>query len=90
VVVRTVLLINLGLRLERQETLHVGPRKRQRWLRNSTRAFDKYAPDPKEATKADRKVDEKLKAGIISGPFPASDPPSATQPSPSKYDEGKE
>jgi len=36
--------------------------------------FDKYAPDPKEAMKADRKVDEKLKAGIVGGSFPASDP----------------
>ena len=52
--------------------------------------FDKYAPDPKEAMKADRKVDEKLKAGIVGGSFPASDSLSATQPSPSKYDEGKE
>jgi hypothetical protein len=39
--------------------------------------------------KADRKVDENLKAGIVGGSFPASDPLSATQPSPSKYDEGK-
>ena len=33
---------------------------------------------------------EKLKAGIVGGSFPASDPLSATQPSPSKYDEGRE
>jgi hypothetical protein len=43
--------------------------------------LDKHAADPKAAVKADR---------IVGGSFPASDPPSATQPSPSKYDEGKE
>jgi hypothetical protein len=52
--------------------------------------FDKYAADPKEAIKVDRIVDEQLQAGIVSGPFPASDPLSTSQPSPSKYDEGKE
>jgi hypothetical protein len=52
--------------------------------------FDKYAADPKEAIKVDRIVDDKLKAGIVGGSFPASDALSATQPSPSKYDEGKE
>jgi hypothetical protein len=31
--------------------------------------FDKYAPDPKEAMKADNNVDEKLKAGIVGGSF---------------------
>jgi hypothetical protein len=50
--------------------------------------FDKHAADPKEATKTDLLVDEQLEAGIVGGSFPASDPPSATQPSPSKYDEG--
>ncbi|MGZ4926637.1 MAG: hypothetical protein ACXV4B_09350 [Halobacteriota archaeon] len=35
--------------------------------------FDKYAPDPKEAVKADRNVDEQLRAGIVGGSFPASD-----------------
>lgn len=48
--------------------------------------FDKYAVDPKEAVKVDRIVDDKLKADIVGGSFPASDPLSATQPSPSKYD----
>jgi hypothetical protein len=48
--------------------------------------FDKHAPDPKEAVKADLIVDEELDSGIVGGSFPASDPPSATQPSPSKYD----
>jgi hypothetical protein len=52
--------------------------------------LDKHAADPKAAMKVDRKVDEQLKAGIVGGSFPASDPPSATQPSPSNYDEGKE
>jgi hypothetical protein len=52
--------------------------------------FDKYAADAKETIKVDRIVDENLKAGIVGGSFPASDPLSATQPSPSKYDEGKE
>ena len=50
--------------------------------------FDKHAADPKEALKADFIVDEQLEAGILRGSFPASDPSSATQPPPSKYDEG--
>jgi hypothetical protein len=53
-------------------------------------AFDKHAAEPKEAMKTDLVVDEQLEAGIVGGSFPASDPPSATQPSPSKYDEGTE
>lgn len=52
--------------------------------------FDKHAEDPKEAMKVDLIVDRELEAGIAGGSFPASDPPSAAQPSPSKYDEGKE
>jgi hypothetical protein len=52
--------------------------------------FDKHAADPKEALKADLIVDEQLQAGVVGGSFPASDPPSATQPSPSKYDGGTE
>lgn len=46
---------------------------------------DKYADDPKAAAKADREMHEKLKSGLV-GTFPASDPPSITQPAPSKYD----
>ena len=46
---------------------------------------DKYAADPQEAAKADRAMHEKLKSGLV-GSFPASDPPSITQPSPSKHD----
>jgi hypothetical protein len=52
--------------------------------------FDKHAADPKEALKADLIVDEQLQAGVVGGSFPASDPPSATQASPSKYDGGTE
>jgi hypothetical protein len=52
--------------------------------------FDKHAADPKEAVEADLTVDKQLEAGITGGSFPASDPPSAAQPSPSKYDEGTE
>lgn len=47
--------------------------------------FDKHAADPDEAANADREMHEKLKAGLV-GSFPASDPPSITQPSPSKHD----
>jgi len=52
--------------------------------------FDKHAADPKKAVKADLITDRLLDAGIVGGSFPASDPPSATQPSPSKDDEGAE
>jgi hypothetical protein len=52
--------------------------------------FDKHAADPKEALKVDFIVDDELDAGIVGGSFPASDPPSASQPSPSKYDERTE
>jgi hypothetical protein len=52
--------------------------------------FDKYAADPKKAIEIDRIVDQQLQAGIVGGSFPASDPISATQPSPSIYDEGNE
>jgi hypothetical protein len=52
--------------------------------------FDQHAEDPKHAIKLDRIVDGQLQTGIVGGSFPASDPPSATQPSPSKYDEGNE
>ena len=52
--------------------------------------FDKHAANPKEAIKVDLVIDEQLKDGIVGGSFPASDPLSATQPSPSKYDQGNE
>src|SRR5450631_145312 len=48
--------------------------------------FDKHAENPKEATKFDLIIDEQLRDGIVGGSFPASDPISATQPSPSRYD----
>jgi hypothetical protein len=49
--------------------------------------FDKYSEPAPRAIKADREMDAKLKARLIGGSFPASDPSSAVQPSPSKYDE---
>jgi hypothetical protein len=48
-------------------------------------AHDKHAEDPREARKADRKIHEKLEAGLVDT-FPASDPVSAAQPAPSKAD----
>ena len=49
-------------------------------------AHDRHAADPREAALADRDIHAKLEAGLV-GSFPASDPVSATQPSPSKHDE---
>jgi len=46
---------------------------------------DKHAADPKQAAKADRDLHAELEAGLIDT-FPASDPVSATQPTPSKAD----
>ena len=46
---------------------------------------DKHAADPQEALAADREMHEKLEAGL-EHTFPASDPVSAAQPSPSKHD----
>jgi hypothetical protein len=51
--------------------------------------YDKHAADPREAALADRETHEKLEAGLI-GSFPASDPVSAVQPSPSKHDGERE
>ena len=48
-------------------------------------AHDRHAADPREAAAADRDQHAKLEAGLI-GSFPASDPVSAVQPSPSKHD----
>lgn len=48
-------------------------------------ARDKHAADPHEAAAADRELHAKLEAGLIDS-FPASDPVSAAQPSPSKHD----
>ena len=46
---------------------------------------DKHAADPNATADADRKMHKKLKSGLV-GTFPASDPVSITQPSPSKHD----
>jgi hypothetical protein len=51
--------------------------------------FDKYSEASVEAIKADREIDAMLKARLVGGSFPASDPASAVQPSPSKYDESE-
>ena len=40
---------------------------------------DKHAEDPKEAARADKDQHDKLEKGLEES-FPASDPPSATQP----------
>ena len=50
---------------------------------------DKHAQDPREALAADRDVHARLEAGVIDT-FPASDPVSAAQPSPSKADHESE
>jgi hypothetical protein len=47
---------------------------------------DRHAVDPREAAAADRDIHAKLEAGLI-GSFPASDPVSAAQPSPSRADQ---
>jgi hypothetical protein len=44
---------------------------------------DKHAEKPREAAKADRETHAELEEGLV-GSFPASDPASAAQPSPSK------
>jgi hypothetical protein len=46
---------------------------------------DKHADDPSEAARADRDTHAHLEAGLV-GSFPASDPISAAQLSPSKRD----
>ena len=48
--------------------------------------YDRHAADPREAAAADRDIHAKLEAGLI-GSFPASDPVSAAQPSPSRADQ---
>ena len=50
--------------------------------------FDKYSEAVLAALEADREMDAKLKARLVGGSFPASDPASADQPSPSKFDQG--
>jgi hypothetical protein len=51
-------------------------------------AHDKHAADPRKAAAADHETHARLEAGLI-GSFPASDPVSATQPSPSKPHSGE-
>jgi hypothetical protein len=46
---------------------------------------DKHAADPGEAAAADHDIHARLEAGLIDS-FPASDPVSAAQPSPSRVD----
>jgi hypothetical protein len=48
-------------------------------------AHDRHAANPREAALADRDIHAKLDAGLIDS-FPASDPVSSVQPSPSKHD----
>ncbi len=52
-------------------------------------AHDKHAADPREAAAADQELHARLEAGLIDS-FPASDPVSAAQPSPSKHDGERE
>ncbi len=52
-------------------------------------AHDKHADDPREAALADLDTHAKLEAGLMDS-FPASDPVSAAQPSPSKHDRPRE
>jgi hypothetical protein len=52
-------------------------------------AHDKHAADPREAASAHRDTHARLEAALIDS-FPASDPVSAAQPSPSKSDGGRE
>lgn len=47
--------------------------------------IDKNAVDPQQVAAVDLGMHAKLEAGLIDT-FPASDPVSATQPSPSKHD----
>ena len=48
---------------------------------------DKHADDPKQALKSDKELSSELDNGL-EGTFPASDPPSSTQPAKSKRDAG--
>ena len=46
---------------------------------------DRYAEHPDTAKRLDRETHRKLKAGLV-GSFPASDPPSMTQPVRTRHD----
>ena len=52
-------------------------------------AHDKHAANPAEAALADQEMHARLEAGLIDS-FPASDPVSAAQPSPSRHDGDRE
>ena len=52
-------------------------------------AHDRHAANPREAAQADREMHTRLEAGLVDS-FPASDPVSMVQPSPSKHDGGRE
>ena len=47
--------------------------------------FDKLADSPAAAASSDRKMRSELSSGL-EGSFPASDPPSSTQPARSRHD----
>jgi hypothetical protein len=46
---------------------------------------DRHAADPAKAAAEDKKTHDRLLSGLV-GSFPASDPPSASQPSSSRHD----
>jgi hypothetical protein len=46
---------------------------------------DRHAEDPAQASAKDREMHDKLLSGLV-GSFPASDPPSVSQPSSSRHD----
>ena len=48
-------------------------------------AHDKHAANPRQAALADRDAHTRLETGLMDS-FPASDPISAAQPSPSRHD----
>jgi hypothetical protein len=52
-------------------------------------AHDRHAANPRDAILADRNTHAKLEAGLMDS-FPASDPISAAQPSPSRHDGDRE
>jgi hypothetical protein len=52
-------------------------------------AHDRHAATPREADLADQEIHARLEAGLMDS-FPASDPVSAAQPSPSRHDGDRE
>jgi hypothetical protein len=46
---------------------------------------DRHAEDPAKAAAEDREMHDRLLSGLV-GSFPASDPPSMSQPSSSRHD----